>query len=329
MSPSLRWQLVLFVGGLALACLWTAAYTSAFINPKPHHLPVAIVGAGPAANVAESQLDRLVPDGFVWKPMGSPAEVKSAIDHRSVYAGLDLFGRRAELLASTRAGYEVFATLSRAVAMWAKATGRRLASVDVAPLPKDDPFDLAMWFLAFTVLIPSLFVGIWSSVLGRSNRWSWEQLLLIAVYCLGVGPVEVAVGQIFNATIGSQFWLVAGVSTLFAASVSYPAALFVRIHPVGALVAVLVYIVGGLPATGGPGGAPQLLVQPFNAFARAFPDAMAYQALTNINYFHGHAVAPLAWIMAFWTAGGLLGLAGLTLWQSRGGGAPLSTTRAA
>jgi hypothetical protein len=73
------------VGVPLVVALLVFSNVAANHSPRPHDLPIGIVGPPAVADVAGAQLGRVAPGGYRIQGYDSLGTAKSAIQHRSVY----------------------------------------------------------------------------------------------------------------------------------------------------------------------------------------------------------------------------------------------------
>jgi nucleotide-binding universal stress UspA family protein len=101
---------------------------------------------------------------------------------------------------------------------------------------------------------------------------------------------------------------IAGIIALFSLAVSAPTAVLGRIRPPLTAIAVLVFLVLGLPASGGPANLASFGPGWLRVFGPALPLGAAASAVRNVTYFGGYDTAGHLWVLAAWAAAGLAGL---------------------
>jgi hypothetical protein len=89
LSPDNRRLLIALMGVLALVFAFVASNVAANHQPKPHNLPVGVVGPPQAAGAVAAQLERKAPGAFEITAYGSPATAQAAILHRRVYGAFE------------------------------------------------------------------------------------------------------------------------------------------------------------------------------------------------------------------------------------------------
>jgi nucleotide-binding universal stress UspA family protein len=70
----------------------------------------------------------------------------------------------------------------------------------------------------------------------------------------------------------------------------------------------LVFIVCGIPASGGPANLASFTPGFMRALGHALPLGIAASTIRNVVYFGGHATGPYLWTLAAWALAGLVGL---------------------
>jgi nucleotide-binding universal stress UspA family protein len=105
---------------------------------------------------------------------------------------------------------------------------------------------------------------------------------------------------------------IAAIVALFSLAVAAPTAVLARIWPPLVIVAVLVFIVLGIPVSGGPANLASFGPAFLRVLDPVLPLGLAASVIRNVVYFGGHATALHLWILAAWALAGLAGLVLLT-----------------
>jgi hypothetical protein len=109
-----------------------------------------------------------------------------------------------------------------------------------------------------------------------------------------------------HGALAGAYLPVAGVGALLSAAVSLPAlGLHRALGRPGLALAALLFVVFGLPATGGAVG-PWFIPDSFQLFSPLLPAGEAIAAVRNAAYFDGAATAAPLWSLAAWAAAGAL-----------------------
>jgi hypothetical protein len=130
---------------------WSACWRSAFAfvasnvavnhEPKPHNLPVGVIGSPQVAHAVDDQLKRSAPGGFEIRTYSSRAAARTAVLRREIYGAFEP-GPPASLLvasAASPAAEQVLQQTFQAVAVGqGQALGRRRSGESMpTPLQRD------------------------------------------------------------------------------------------------------------------------------------------------------------------------------------------------
>ena len=85
LSPDDRKLLMASLGVLVAAFALVSSNVAANHSPRPHRLPIGIVGTPPVVDAARAELARAAPGAFEVHAFGSLTSARTAVLHRSVY----------------------------------------------------------------------------------------------------------------------------------------------------------------------------------------------------------------------------------------------------
>jgi hypothetical protein len=290
--------LIGLAGVFALAFAFVSSNVAANHHPKPHDLPVAIVGSAQAADAFARQLDSKVPGGFEVKPYGSEAAARTAILHRKVYGAFEP-GPPPTLLVASAASRSAETLLEQTFEQVARAQGQTLVVRDLAPLPSSDSTGATSFAAVLSLII--------AGVLGSSIMYMVTQgrplgVRLASLLALGVGAGLMA-ALATNIVVGAfsgHFLAVWGVASLFVLALAFPIAAFQVILGIrGTAVGLLVFLVIGNPASGGS-TAPELLPGFWRAVSQVLPPGAATTSMRDVVYFHGHGTRNALVVLAIY-----------------------------
>ncbi|MFC3577480.1 hypothetical protein ACFOZ0_30270 [Streptomyces yaanensis] len=112
---------------LAIGAIFVTVFLSAFHAPKPHDLPVAVVGTTAQVERIDEGLERGLPGGFEVKRYADGSSARRAVEDRKVYAAyLVGEGKSSELLYAGANGPSVTSTVTGAFSAVAQASGDQL-----------------------------------------------------------------------------------------------------------------------------------------------------------------------------------------------------------
>ena len=293
----------------AFAAVFVALAVGAYHAPRPHDLPVGIVGAAPATSGIEHALDTALPGAIDWHSYPSGAAARTAITQRQVDGALVASSPTLRGLIATGGGTAPANFLTQAFGTVAAKTGHPIVVTDVVPPLPGDTQALSSFFLLLASLIPSVAAGSGTALAFRKARPALGIAAPVAV-AVAIGLVSAAVADGI-AGLG-HYPAVAGVTALFSLAVAAPTAVLARIRPPLVALAVLVFIVAGIPDSGGPANLSSFSSAGFRTFDSVLPLGVAASVLRNVVYFGGHSTALHLWVLAAWAVAGLAGLAVVT-----------------
>ena len=293
----------------AFAAVFVALAVGAYHAPRPHDLPVGIVGSAPATSGIEHALDGALPGAISWHSYPSATAAQAGITQRNVDGAMIASGAHLRLLVATGGGSAPANFLTTAAGTVAAHTGSQLTVTDVVPPLPGDTQALSSFFLLLGALIPSLVAGSGSALAFRKARPALGIAAPVAV-AVAIGLVSAAVADGI-AGLGN-FAAIAGVTALFSLAVAAPTAVLARIKPPLVAVAVFLFVVAGIPDSGGPANLAPFSAAGFRFFDSVLPLGLAANVVRNVVYFGGHSTALHLWVLAAWAAAGMAGLVVLT-----------------
>jgi nucleotide-binding universal stress UspA family protein len=293
------------VASAAFVAIFVALTLSALHQPTPHDLPVGIVGSATVTGDVEHALDSAVPGAFSFRSYPSAAGATTGIAQRQVDGALVATGPSLRLLVTEAGGTGPLQALNGAFTAVAARTGHQLVVSDVLPARASDSQALSSWFVVLSVLIPSLAAGSASALAFRRARRAWAVALPVAMAVVS-GLVAAAIADGI-AGLGNYAAL-AGIIALFSLAVAAPTALLARIKPPLVALAVLVFIVAGIPVSGGPANLGSFTPGFLRVFNPALPLGVAAGAIRNVVYFGGHDTTSYLWTLAAWAVAGVVGV---------------------
>jgi nucleotide-binding universal stress UspA family protein len=293
----------------AFAAIFVALAVGAYHAPRPHDLPVGIVGSATVTDGVEHALDAALPGAISWRSYPSAADAQTAIMQREVDGALVASSPALRGLVATGGGTAPANFLTQAFGTVAAKSGHPLVVTDVVPPLPGDTQALSSFFLLLGALIPSVAAGSGTALAFRKARPALGIAAPVAV-AVAIGLVSAAVADAI-AGLGN-FPAVFGVAALFSLAVVAPTAVLARIKPPLVALAVLAFIVAGIPDSGGPANLTSFSAAGFRAFDSVLPLGVAASVMRNVVYFGGHSTALHLWVLAAWAVAGLAGLAVLT-----------------
>ena len=288
------------------AAIFVALVLSAFHAPSPHAVPVGIVAPATVTGQVEDALDAGAAGGFNLRVYPSEARARTGIEHREVDGALIVSGGQLRLLVAQAGGTGPAQALTRVFDAMAARSGRLLGVTDVVPPLTDDSEALSPFFVILGVLIPSLAAGSASALAFRRARPAWC-VAAPAVVAVAIGLVAAGIADGVSGL--GHYAAIAGIVALFSLAVSAPVAALGRIWPPLVSLALLVFMVFGIPASGGPGNLARFEPAFLRLLHPALPLGAAADAVRGAVYFDGYGTAGPVWVLAVWAVAGVTALA--------------------
>ncbi|MCU4185151.1 hypothetical protein K6U06_12325 [Acidiferrimicrobium sp. IK] len=298
------------LGAALVSGCFALSFVGALHDPRPHHLPVAVVAPAPVRHLLAAGLGAHAPGAFSLRYYRSASAARSAVRDRAVDAAFVASPSGARLYVAGAAGQGPRQVIQGAFGALAGASHLSVSTQDLVPLGAGDPLGLSTFLMVLGIVIPSVGAGaVVGLAAGRAG--TGQQALALVAAAVGVGSVVTSVVDGWLGALVGHPLALWGLAMLASLAVSSATAGLARaLGPPGAALGALVVVVVGMPATGGPAGLGGFLPALFRPLRHALPPGAALEALHGAQYFSGHSVAGAAWVLAAWTAGGLALLAG-------------------
>lgn len=296
----------------AISLLFIASYAGALHEPRPHDVPVSVPRQVPAAVAAKldasSELRVVTAD--------DPAGALEDIDRRDSYGAIiPTRPGVVQLVVAPAASAAIADFLSSQVAGDLRAQGLTVKIRTVHPLPDTDTRGLVGFYTVVGWAIAGyLGATLFGLVFGTSpsrRRTAWRLGALVVLgFVVGLSGSAVSSGI---AGFDHGFWKIAafGLLTVLATG-SVTVALQAFLGILGTGVAILLFVVFGNPAAGGPYAA-ELLPGLWRVAGQLIPTGASTTAVRDAAYFPDASVLGPLLVMLAWIA------AGFAVALSRGG----------
>ncbi|MEV4675032.1 MULTISPECIES: hypothetical protein [Actinomadura] len=290
-----------------LGAAFIASYVGGLHAPHPHRLPVAVVGPPDAAARVGAALDRQG-DQFDTRGYPTAEAARRAIRHRDVYGAY--VPQQGRLLVTTAFGPATSGLLRGAFAQVAASSGQTLAVQDVVPADPGDseglvPFYLVIAWIVSGYLVAAI-VGLYRGMAARTPRDAVVRVLAFAVYSAAVGAAGTLIVETGYGYLPGHPWLLTGVGALcvFAIAVATAAAESL-LGIIGTALAIVVFVVLGNPAAGGPWPL-QMLPGFWRDVGPWLPNWAGTEAVRNAVYFDGNDLARPLIVLGCYAAAGIV-----------------------
>jgi hypothetical protein len=302
MSGRYRFHAAVVLANAAFAATFVTIALSGFHQPRPHGLPVGIVAPAAVTQRLEHGLQAQLPGGFELRRLPSEATARIELGHRDIDAALVAAPDGLRLLTAEAVGNSPTQTITNVFTALAAKTGTRLSVTDVVPPSSADPQALSSFFLILCVLFPSLATGIAAGHALRRSPLAARIGVLVAV--AGVAGLAVAAIGDGISDLG-HYWAIAGIVALFSLAISAPTAALGQIRPHLVSLCVLVFLVFGIPVSGGPANLAAFGPSFLRSLFSALPLGIGADTIRNTVYFHGADTTGHLWVLGAYAAGGI------------------------
>jgi hypothetical protein len=293
------------VGGLVVLLVLIGLIGTAIRDPRPHDIPVGLVGPAPAVQQMSDQFSTAAPGTFQFTPYQSEDAARAALDARSVAGVLVLGPGAPKLIVAGAAGDAMTGVITAVFTKAFQAQGVAVPVEVVHPFSSGDAHGLVLFFLVVALMIGT-FVS--QALLQREaqNAGLGTQLAVVVGYGVlgalaGMGGVSWITGD-----FSSAFWAATALAALASAALGAVVAGLARLlGAAGVGLALLFAVLLGLVSSGGPAGT-EFLPDFYRWIGPWMVPGQLYSAIRGALYFDG---AGLGWpvsVMTGWLVAGLV-----------------------
>jgi hypothetical protein len=294
-------------GGLLVLVALLGLIGTAIRDPRPHDIPVGLVGPSQALQPMTDALAQKVPGAFKFTTYDSEEAARAALDRRDVDGVVVVGGPTTSRIIVSGAAGDTSTTLIEAVFGAAlSAQGPQVPIEVVHPFASGDAHGLILFFLVLATLISTLVVQVGLLIrAGGARAATW--LGVNAVWAVLAGAVGVAAAS----------WIAGGYDTtallpmgLLVALTALATGAFVGgsarlLGAAGLGLAALVIVLLDLISSGGPAGST-ILPDVYRWMSPWMPAGQLDSALRGTLYFGGEGVAFPVLVISAWLVLGLV-----------------------
>ncbi|HEU4657413.1 MAG TPA: hypothetical protein VFR97_07800 [Capillimicrobium sp.] len=300
-----------FVAGIAIAIVslaFIASYAGALHEPTAHDVPIAVTRQVPAELAA--RLDGS-PELAV-DVVADDAAARRAIDVRDDYGALTATPGGLRLTVAPAASASIAQLLQQTIPQQLRSAGQRVDVATVHPLPAADSRGLVSFYTVVGWVIAgylgaTLFGLMFGTQVGRARTALRLGALTATGLVIGLGGALLAkaIGDLPGPWLGLTLLGALVVVSVGVATVALQSLLGLA----GTGVAILVFVIVGNPASGGP-AAPELLPGFWRAVGQLIPVGAGFEGLRDAAYFPAASLAgPLLTLGIWLLAGAVVALA--------------------
>jgi hypothetical protein len=302
-APTPKAVALVLLPALALMLAFAFSYVGAFHDPTPHHVPVAVVGPPAVA----AQLNRLPGDPLDARQASSRPDALSQIDDREVYGAYEAATNR--LFVASAANRATAIALERTFDLVAAAQRRPAVRVtDVKPLPPKDPNGTAAFYAmiawVFGGYIGATLIGVIGTPRSHSRKRAAARIGALAGFGVVAGILSVVMLRAsFDVFSGHVVALCAIAALTIFASGAATAGIQAAAGPAGTGLVILVFVILGNAASGGPFARP-LLPGLWRTIGGVLPPGASVDLARSALFFDGSRIAGPILVLVGWAAFG-------------------------
>jgi hypothetical protein len=298
-APTPKAVAIVLLPALVLMLAFAFSYVGAFHDPTPHHVPVAVVGPPAVA----AQLDRLPGGPLDARQASSRSDALSQIDDREVYGAYDASANR--LFVASAANRATAIALERTFNRIAAPQHRPAVRVtDVKPLPPKDPNGTAAFYAViawvFGGYIGATLIGLIGMSRSRSRKRAAARIGALAGLGIVGGILSVVMLRAsFDVFTGHVAALCAIAALTIFASAAATAGIQAAAGSAGTGLVILVFVILGNAASGGPFARP-LLPGLWRTIGGVLPPGASVDLARSALFFDGARIAGPILVLVGW-----------------------------
>jgi ABC-2 family transporter protein len=308
-APTPKAVALVLVPALVLMLAFALFYVGAFHDPTPHQVPLAVVGPPAVA----ARLNRLPGDPLDARQASSRPDALSQIDDREVYGAYEPAPNR--LFVASAANRATAVALEETFNGIAAAQHRPAVQVtDVKPLPAKDLNGTAAFYAViawmFGGYIGATLIGLIGSPRSSSRQRATARVGALAGFGIVGGIVSVVLLRAaFDVFSGHVIALCAIAALTIFASGAATAGIQAAAGPAGTGLVILVFVILGNSASGGPFARP-LLPGVWRTIGGLLPPGASVDLTRSALFFNGARITGPILVLVGWAVlGALLALA--------------------
>src|SRR5256886_3834608 len=299
------------IAGLLVMLALLGLIGTAIRDPRPHDIPVGLVGPAPAVQQITTAFGTNAPGAFAFTSYSSEPDAIAALDSRAV-DGVLILGPSPRLVVSGAAGDAETGVITAAFTNMLKAQGATVTVATVHAFAAGDAHGLILFFVVVAVIVSALVTQAVLFTTAKAAGFA-ARLAVVVVFAVLAGLTGMGTAAWIAGDYGSGFWSATAIAGLASAPIGAVIAGSARLlGTAGIGLAALVVVLLDLVSSGGPVGS-QLLPDLYRAIAPWMPAGTLYSGMRGALYFGGAGTGGPIVVLTAWLALGivLLWLGGL------------------
>jgi ABC-2 family transporter protein len=300
-APTPRAVALVLLPALVLMLAFAFSYVGAFHDPTPHNVPLAVVGPPSVA----AQLDALPGHPLDPRLSATRQAALSQIDDRKVYGAYEAATNR--LFVASAANRATAVALEQTFNRAAAAQGRPAVRVtDVKPLPPKDPNGTAAFYAViawvFGGYIGATLIGMIGAPRSHSRARAAARIGALAAFGVVAGVLSVLLLRAsFDVFTGHVLAMCAIAALTIFASGAATAGIQAAVGAAGTALVILVFVILGNAASGGPFARP-LLPGLWRTIGGILPPGASVDLARSALFFDGARIAGPILVLVGWAA---------------------------
>ncbi|MGW0433279.1 ABC transporter permease [Micromonospora sp. NPDC003197] len=299
----------LFVMPFVMVSMMFATYVGTMHSPHPREMPVAVVGAGPAAQAIVDAFNAAPGNAMDARLVESKNDAVELLKDREIAGALAIpteGSAQATIYTAMAAGASQATTVQQLLAPIAIEQNWTAAVENVAPLPDGDTAGIAVLFAAMGMMLAG-YVPLSLLLMACPHLLSLRRFLPIVVGWSAATSsiIWLILGPIVGAVDGHYLEFL-GVGMLATGAVALTQLLLTKLMgPLAVLVGMLLWVVFGMPSSN---LALSVDMMPgfFNFLHGVLPLPAAGEALRSLLYFDGRGAGGHLLVLAVWAVAALV-----------------------
>ncbi len=294
---------VFLIAGLAavLGLILTLSVGYADHDPRPHDVRIAVVASPAVQAKLAAGLDTASPGGFVLVSQPSASAATRSVRNQSTSAALVVAATGPNTIVTAGAQGSLGSTaITRALTAASSQLGRKVTSVDVAPLTVGDKAGLGSFVFELGLLIPSVIGSVGLFLVGARLRLWWRVGAAVFFALLAALAGTLVMDTIFGALPGNGAALI-GIGFLGASAfVLFATACQAVIGLAGTALVALAFIFTGNAVSGGSVPVTFLPVV-FRQIAPWLPNNAIVRGVRDVIYYGGNDLGHPLLVLGLWS----------------------------
>ena len=194
------------LGTAAIAAVLLISFALPAVKSGPHQLPIGVAGTPAITSQLSGLFTANGSKAFQVHTYSTDAALKTAIEHRKVYGGLEVTASSATMLVSSAASETVSEALNSVATELSSSAGTQISVSDVVALPSHDQRGTGLAGMEIPLGVAAVVPALLMIRLYR--RRPAAQLGVAVVLSAGIGLAGTAItNYVVRSTEGSNFWL--------------------------------------------------------------------------------------------------------------------------